>query len=54
MRDRRFVAEHALGPALHALKAVRAAERRWQDEELPEASRELVLSARQAPRVLGL
>jgi hypothetical protein len=46
------MADHSLGAALYALKAVTAAggsmdaERRWQDEQLPEDVRELVFSFR--------
>ena len=46
------MADHALGAALYALSAVRAAggsssaERRRQDHQLPAGGRELVLSAR--------
>jgi hypothetical protein len=46
------MADHSLGAALYALKAVAAAggsmdaERKWQDEQLPEDVRELVLSFR--------
>jgi hypothetical protein len=44
------MADHALGPAYYALKAVKQSggsleeERKWQDEHLPEEVRELVLS----------
>lgn len=46
------MADHSLGPALYALKAVKMAggsvdeERKWQNEQLPEEIRELVLSSR--------
>jgi hypothetical protein len=46
------MADHSLGAALYALKAVAAAggpmdaERSWQDEQLPEDVRELVFSFR--------
>jgi hypothetical protein len=46
------MADHSLGAALYALKAVAAsggsmdAERKWQDEQLPEEVRELVFSLR--------
>ena len=46
------MADHSLGPAWYALKAVRKAckpveeERKWQDEQLPPEIRELALSAR--------
>ena len=45
------MADHSLGPALYALKAVKsagksvAAERKWQDEQLPCGVKELVLTA---------
>lgn len=48
------MADHALGPALYGLKAVRSAggdiekERKWQNAQLPEEIKELVLSARAA------
>jgi hypothetical protein len=51
------MADHSLGPARYALKAVKAAggsveeERRWQDERLPPEIRELVLSARERKKV---
>ena len=47
------MADHSLGAAWYALKAVKAAgkpeddERKWQDEQLPEEIKELVLSARE-------
>jgi hypothetical protein len=47
------MADHALGAALYALKAVESAgrspeaERRWQDDRLPPAIRDLVLTARE-------
>ena len=53
------MADHALGPAWYALKAVEAAgqsaetERIWQDEHLPAEIRELVLSARQSKKFSG-
>ena len=46
------MADHSLGPAWYALKAVKSAggstdeERKWQDERLPAEVRDLVLSAR--------
>jgi hypothetical protein len=46
------MADHSLGGALYALKAVAAAggsmdaERKWQDEQLPDDVRELVFSFR--------
>ncbi len=45
------MADHSLGPAYYALKAVKAAgksterERKWQDEHIPSEVRELVLGA---------
>jgi hypothetical protein len=45
------MADHSLGPALYALKAVKSAgksveaERKWQDERLPPEIRELVLTS---------
>ena len=53
------MADHALGPAWYALKAVEAAgqsveaERIWQDEQIPAEIRELVLSARQSKKFSG-
>ena len=50
------MADHSLGPALYALKAVKAAgksveaERKWQIEHLPADVRDFVLSALEAPR----
>lgn len=50
------MADHALGPALYALRAVKnagksvAAEMRWQNEQLPPEIKGLVLTARQAER----
>jgi hypothetical protein len=46
------MADHSLGPAWYALKAVKNAglsvdsERKWQDEQLPSEIEELVLTAR--------
>jgi uncharacterized protein (DUF58 family) len=46
------MADHALGPALYALKAAKLAgrsaeaERKWQNDRLPPGIRELVLRAR--------
>lgn len=46
------MADHSLGPAWYALKAVKVAgksmeaERKWQDKKLPPEIKELVLSAR--------
>jgi len=48
------MADHSLGPAYYALKAVKAAgksvevERKWQDEQLPPEIKELVRSARES------
>jgi len=48
------MADHCLGAALYALKAVKSAgraaeaERRWQDDRLPSAIKDLVLAARAA------
>ncbi|MGL4610987.1 MAG: putative immunity protein [Trueperaceae bacterium] len=45
------MADHSLGPAYYALKAVEAAgkstesERRWQDKQIPTEVQELVISA---------
>ncbi len=47
------MADHALGPAWYALKAVKQAgqsteqERQWQDQQLPKDIKDLVLSARE-------
>jgi hypothetical protein len=46
------MADHSLGPACYALKAVKSAggsideERKWQDEQLPPEVKDLVLTAR--------
>ena len=51
------MADHSLGPAWYALKAVRSAgksideERKWQDEQLPEEVRGLVLTARKGRNI---
>ena len=48
------MADHSLGPAWYALKAVKSAggstdeERRWQDKHLPPEIKDLVLTARKA------
>jgi hypothetical protein len=48
------MADHSLGGALYALKALKIAgesietERKWQDEQLPSEIRELVLTTRQS------
>ena len=59
------MADHSLGPVYYAVKAVKLAcpasdaeaagkrEHRWQREHLPEAVRELVLSALEQKTVLG-
>lgn len=50
------MADHSLGAALYALKAVKSAgksvdaERKWQDEQLPPEIKELVLTAWRAER----
>jgi hypothetical protein len=51
------MADHSLGAAIYALKALKAAgksyyeERKWQNEELPSEVRELVLSNRTAKEI---
>lgn len=51
------MADHSLGAALYALKAVKSAgrspetERRWQDDRLPSAIKDLVLSARKRKNI---
>jgi hypothetical protein len=51
------MADHALGAAWYALKAVKSAgtsagaERLWQDEQLPPEIRDLVLSARKSRKI---
>ena len=51
------MADHSLGAAWYALKAVKSAgksvdaERKWQDEHLPSAIKELVLSARKSRNI---
>jgi hypothetical protein len=51
------MADHSLGPAWYALKAVKAAggsadaERKWQDGRLPPEIKELVISARKSRRI---
>ena len=51
------MADHSLGAAWYALKAVKNAgrsedsEREWQDEQLPQEIRELVLSARKTRKI---
>jgi hypothetical protein len=50
------MADHSLGAAWYALKAVKSAggsvdgEKKWQNEQLPPEIRELVLTAREAQR----
>ena len=50
------MADHSLGAAWYALKATKNAckspdaERKWQNEKLPPEIKDLVLSARKAPR----
>ena len=52
------MADHSLGAALYALKAVKNAgksideERKWQDEQLPSEIRTLVLTARKSQKYL--
>jgi len=51
------MADHALGAAWYALKAVNhagvsvEAERRWQDEHLPPEIKDLVLTARNSRKI---
>ncbi len=51
------MADHSLGAAWYALKAVKSAgqstdaERRWQDEQLPPEIRDLVLTARKSRKI---
>jgi hypothetical protein len=51
------MADHALGAAWYALKAVNYAlkpvekERQWQDERLPQEITDLVLSARKSRKI---
>jgi hypothetical protein len=52
------MADHSLGAALNALKAVKHAaqspdaERRWQDEQLPPEIKDFILSARKSRKIL--
>jgi len=52
------MADHSLGAAWYALKAVKNAgksidaERKWQDEQLPSEIKELVLTARKSKKFL--
>lgn len=51
------MADHSLGAAFYALKAVKNAgksintERKWQDKQLPSEIKELILTARQRRRI---
>jgi hypothetical protein len=51
------MADHSLGAAWYALKAVKNAgtlpdaERRWQDEQLPSGIKDLVLTARKSRKI---
>jgi hypothetical protein len=51
------MADHSLGAALYALKAVKNAgksidgERKWQDEQLPSEIKELVLTVRKSRKI---
>ena len=51
------MADHALGAAFYALKAVKNAaqspdaERRWQDEQLPPEIKDLILTARKSRKI---
>jgi hypothetical protein len=51
------MADHSLGAALYALKAVKDAgksidaERRWQDEQLPSEIKDLILTARKSRKI---
>ena len=51
------MADHALGAAWYALKAVKHAgqspdaERRWQDEHLPSGIKDLILTARKSRKI---
>ncbi|HWR64373.1 MAG TPA: hypothetical protein VN365_08235 [Candidatus Thermoplasmatota archaeon] len=51
------MADHSLGAAWYALKAVKNAgksidaERKWQDEQLPSEIKELVLTARKSKKI---
>jgi len=51
------MADHSLGAAWYALKAVKNAgtspdaERRWQDEQLPPEIKDLVLTARKSRKI---
>jgi hypothetical protein len=53
------MADHAMGAALYALKAIKSAgkpaeeEMRWQDSQLPPEIKELVLTARNAEKFRG-
>jgi len=51
------MADHSLGPAWYALKAVKSAgksveaERKWQDKQLPPEIKELILSTRKSRNI---
>ena len=51
------MADHSLGAAFYALKAVKNAaqspdaERRWQDEQLPPEIKDLILTARKSKKI---
>jgi hypothetical protein len=51
------MADHSLGAAWYALKAVKHAgrspdaERRWQDEHVPPEIKDLILTARKAKKI---
>jgi hypothetical protein len=51
------MADHSLGAAFYALKAVKNAaqspdaERRWQDEQLPPEITDLILTARKSKKI---
>ena len=51
------MADHSLGAAWYALKAVKNAgkstdaERRWQDEQLPSEIKDLILTARKSRKI---
>jgi hypothetical protein len=51
------MADHALGTAWYALKAVKSAggsvdtERKWQDDHLPSVIKKLVLTARKRRKI---
>jgi hypothetical protein len=51
------MADHSLGAAWYALKAVKSAgkpvdaERKWQDEQLPQGIKDLILTARESRKI---